>query len=101
MRIMVPSGGVWCGRGERGCDRAEDLHNLPVAVSTQRAQRVVEIRVGLVVAGRRGRGRAKEASRADDRGASLAIGEQAEVADAFENGVQSEPQTKRGKKAAA
>jgi len=80
----MPSGRVWCGRRARGCDRAEDLHNLPVAVSTQGAQGVVEIRVGLVVIGSRGSGRAEEVSRAGDRGASLAIGEQPEVADADE-----------------
>ena len=49
---------------------------------------------------RRGRLGQKRAALREGRRAA-AIGEQAEVADAFENGVQSEPQTKRGKKAAA
>jgi len=81
---IVPSGRVGCGRRERGRDRAEDLHDVPVTYSTHVAEGGVEVSRCFGVSGRRGSGPTEELPHADDRRAPLPIGEQAEVADAHE-----------------
>jgi hypothetical protein len=60
---------------ERGCEWAEDRHDLPMALSTHGAEGVIEISRGLVVSGRGGSGRAEELPRAGDRGAPLPVGD--------------------------
>jgi hypothetical protein len=82
--IIVSSGRVGGGRRELGCERAEHLHNLPVALPTHGEKSVIEICGGLVVSGRCGSGRAEKLTRAGDRRAALPVGEQAEVADTHE-----------------
>ena len=60
---------------ERGCEGAEDRHDLPMALSTHGAEGGIEISRGLVVSGRGGSGRAEEWPRAGDRGAPLPVGD--------------------------
>lgn len=82
--IMVPSRGVGCRPGKREGGRADDLHDLPVAASAERAAGGIAISHGFAVRECVGRGRAEQMLRADDRGAALAVGEQAEVTDTHE-----------------
>jgi hypothetical protein len=82
--VMVASGRVGCAGREWMCqrrsERAEDLHDLPVALATVGTAGVIGISRGLVVGGRRRRGRVEHVPRAADRQAPLPVGQQAEVA---------------------
>lgn len=76
---MVPSGRIEGGRRKRADERAEDFHDVPVALSTHGTAGGIEVSHGLPTSDRWGSGRAEEVPRAGDRHASLPVGEGARV----------------------
>ena len=80
----VMSRGIGCARRERCRERAQDLHDVPVALPADRTPRGIHGRRWRIS----GRGRrhdcAEELPRAGEGGAPLPIGEEPEVPDADE-----------------
>ena len=63
---------------------AQNLDDVPMALSTERTPGAVDIGGGRVIGGRGRSCHAEQVPRAGDRGAPVAIGEEPEVPDAHE-----------------
>ena len=76
------------GIGSERCERcrkgAQDLHDVPMALATDRTPRAIHFRRRPISRRSRWRDRAKELPRAGEGGAPLPIGEEPEVPDAHE-----------------